>query len=710
MKPKRASVLRTKVFVAVVLIATPCVLLATSYRSQKSGEWTATGDEGIWNIANSYPNSESDGVQIYAGHVVTLSGDATVKNLHLYGTLQHSSGTLSSPSPGETWKVYGGGLYDMTGGSLSVNVSNGLELDSDAEPSTTLFRVSGSATANFPKGLRLNGGTFEVAGGTPTVGGTVFLPRSDRGSGRFLFRDVKATPSFKLQLADVSRKDAAGTLAFDGATIAFTNAYEKWTMTTRAATNNSAVIEIANSSRVWFAGADSTHPSLPLMTNGDANNGSTFLVDVKNGSTLLVGGSYNAAGFGDDSIWTSLAPAKDNYNDLYIRNGATVKVDATSTLKVRRQLFGAAGGKLVIDGGRVECFYFGTEDSKTTAYTTPFRVDMTGGTLSATGDAELRIGGDAYTQTNRGNMCPVVFTQTGGVVSNATTGIAIATGSAGNVGRYVMAGGSIGAGMSVTVESGYGELVFKGSAFDGRISGANGISTSGGLVEFVLDKSPSHITNVYVSEQKAYVGGHLRVALDGGVLLTEPTEFLLMEKKSGTGRDLTYNDSKSYASTPDGTLWTTALDSSKLKVTATMSAALGTLPADGETDFGPDSPSAAGSVQMTQLLPGQQLAVSMRVRDAEGNVMAQSALDSLVARLVAAGYTNSTADASAEYNLTAVVPGECVTAASERFAWDFTVNSVRDITTNGTTRVLAKVEGLKAVAGIQKRGLVISFR
>ena len=480
-------------------------------------------------------------------------------------------------------------------------------------------------------------------------------------------------------------------------------------MTTRAATNNSAVIEIANSSRVWFAGADSTHPSLPLMTNGDANNGSTFLVDVKNVSTLLVGGSYNAAGFGDDSIWTSLAPAKDNYNDLYIRNGATMKVDATSTLKVRRQLFGAAGGHLVIDGGTVECYYFGTEDHKTVAYTTPFRVEMKGGTLTATGDAALRIGGDAYSATYRANMCPVVFEQTGGVVSSTTTKtIEIASGSANNVCRYAVSGGSIGANVSVSVASGYGELVFRGSVFDGRISGASGISTSGGLVEFILDKSPAHLTNVYVSAQKAYIGGHLRVALDGGVLLTEPTEFLLMEKKSGTGRDLTYNNSKSYASTPDGTLWTTALDSSKLKVTATMSAALGMLPADGDTVCGLVSPAAAGSVQMTQLMPGQQLAVSMRVRDAEGNVMAQTALDDLVAGLVAAGYTNSTADASAEYNLTAVVPGECVTAASERFAWDFTVNSVRDIATNGTTRVLAKVEGLKAVAGCPRRGMIIS--
>ena len=680
---------------------------AAGYRSQTSGSWT----DSIWENTTRYPNGTDDGATIKSGHVVDISAaDIIVKNLTINsgGTLNVTGGSLGSAAGGYNYKVESGGFFDHSGGTVAfTNVNSSATYFTLNAPSldSVCYRLRG--TARFNARANVDSGTFEVNGGSINVNTRFRVPSNSNKMGRLLFKDVAGIQDFR-QLELAAASSATGHLSVVDSKVALTNANVNWSYPVADSTGSRAVIRIDNS-RMWLAGGTSSNPSLMLGVSGGSSAGTSTELYVMNGSTLLVGGAFNQSGFDNDTVWNAFATAKLNYNDLYIRNGATVVVDGTSTLKVKRQIFGAPGGRLVIDGGTVECWYFGTEDQKSVVYTTPYRVDMKGGTLTSTSTDSgvgMMIGGDAYKSDYRANMCPVVFTQTGGVVSNAMLSIKIASGSTNSVGRYVFAGGSIAAGTKITVASGFGELVFRGSAFDGRLTHNEGIGNAGGLVEFTLDKSPSHITNVYFSGQKAYAGGHLRVALDGGVLLTEPTEFLLIEKKSGTGRDLTNNGSTNFASTPDGTLWTTALGSGNLKVTATMAAALGTVPANGET-FAPESPSAVGSVQLTQLQVGQKLTVSMRVRDADGHEMSQDALDSLVAGLAAAGYTNSTADASASYNLTAVLPGDCVTATSERFAWDFTVNSVRDIATNGTTRVLAKVAGLKADTG--KKGLVIYF-
>lgn len=687
---------------------------ATTYQTTRSGDWTATGDAYIWNTGDhsTYPTGTDAGIKINSGHAVTLDTAVQIKNFNLNsgGSLDVSAGGLTSYG-NESWNISDGGLFLMSGGSLVIDASTGLGLPAGSSDAVR-FRMSGGALVTVKSGVNLNGGTFEVNGGSFGKTMRFHIPSSAGGNGRLLFKDVKMAPQFKYFYLGCNDNGtlsgATGTVAVVNATVAFTNCYDVYRFPDQGMANCSATIDV-DGGRAWFPNYTSTKPSLKLSNALDADNGSRILLDIRNKSTVLVGGAFDAAAFADDTIWDSFAPSKRNYNDLYIYNGATVRVSDGSTLKVMRQLYGGPGGRLVIDGGTVQCFYFGTTCPKTTAYSTPYVVDMTDGVLCATdgsSGAALKIGGDSYDATNDSNMGPVVFNQAGGIVSNATKSVKIGIGSAQNVVRYNVSGGSFDPGTTVSAGSAFTELRFKGSAYDGQLAI---LSAKNALVEYVLDKSPAHIKKVYVSGQKAYVTGNLRVALDGGVLLTEETSFLLLEKKSGTGRDLTYNDTQAYDSQPDGVLWTTALDAAKLKVTATMSEPIGTVAAN-ESSLALPQAVSRGSVALTGLKTGEDLKVAMKVRTAAGGEPTAGELESLVAGLVQAGYTNSTAASSSEYNLTAVIPGEFVTSSSERFAWDFTVNSVRDIAEGREAETKASVAGFSVTSGEIERGFYIFIR
>ena len=689
---------------------------ATTYQTTRSGDWTATGDAYIWNTGDhsTYPTGTDAGIKINSGHAVTLDTAVQIKNFNLNsgGSLDVTAGGLTSYG-NESWNISDGGLFLMSGGSLVIDASTGLGLPAGSSDAVR-FRMSGGALVTVKSGVNLNGGTFEVNGGSFGKTMRFNIPGSAGGNGRLLFKDVKMAPQFKyfyLGCNDTGTlSGATGTVAVVNATVAFTNCYDVYRFPDQGMANCSATIDV-DGGRAWFPNYTSTKPSLKLSNASDADNGSRILLDIRNKSTVLVGGAFDAAAFADDTIWDSFAPSKINYNDLYIYNGATVRVSGGSTLKVKRQLYGGPGGRLVIDGGTVECWYLGTACLKSAYYSTPYVIDMKGGVLcsldnSAQNPTPLRIGGDSYNTENNGNMPPVVFTQTGGVVSNASKVVAIGEMSAHNVVRAVIAGGSFGPGTTVSAGSAFTELRFKGSAYDGQLAI---LSAKNALVEYVLDKSPAHIKKVYVSGQKAYVTGNLRVALDGGVLLTEETSFLLLEKKSGTGRDLTYNDTQAYDSRPDGVLWTAALDAAKLKVTATMSEPIGTVAAN-ESSLALPQAVSRGSVALTGLKTGEDLKVAMKVRTAAGGEPTAGELESLVAGLVQAGYTNSTAASSSEYNLTAVIPGEFVTSSSERFAWDFTVNSVRDIAEGREAETKASVAGFSVTSGEIERGFYIFIR
>jgi hypothetical protein len=95
---------------------------------------------------------------------------------------------------------------------------------------------------------------------------------------------------------------------------------------------------------------------------------------------------------------------------------------------------------------------------------------------------------------------------------------------------------------------------------------------------------------------------------------------------------------------------------------------------------------------------GNGLAVYLNVDAATyGNTVS-----SLVAQLVAIGYTNSAADSSGGYNLRVVIPKTCLTTNNPSyFLWDFTDTSL------GTTN--ATVSGVRVINWPVRAGTVFTI-
>jgi hypothetical protein len=191
-----------------------------------------------------------------------------------------------------------------------------------------------------------------------------------------------------------------------------------------------------------------------------------------------------------------------------------------------------------------------------------------------------------------------------------------------------------------------------------------------------------------------YRCGHLRVRLDGGVLLSATNAFVVMKKRSGT-----FTDTRNYLSLPDTSLWATSLVSGATEATIALTGKQADLAMHGQQSatFGavPMGYVAVGNLTTNLLI---ELVVRLRATAADGSALTTEGLNALVGGLVGAGYTNSAAEASGIYNLKVAVPQESVVPGGACFAWDFTrtagIKSVGVVTTNALVSAVS-VESVK---------------
>jgi T5SS/PEP-CTERM-associated repeat protein len=277
------------------------------------------------------------------------------------------------------------------------------------------------------------------------------------------------------------------------------------------------------------------------------------------------------------------------------------------------------------------------------------------------------------------------FYQSGGDV-NAQT-VYLGRSGSNRTGRYEISGGSLTANI-ITIENANtntGAFRLTGSAPEVNIQYLRNDSRNPFLLEFVLDKSPSHLTNLTFTGS-GYRTGHLRVGLDGGVLLTATNNFTLLHAAY-------LNSTDDYNSEPDPNMWTEALvenvdggTDDESQITLANGYKMGDLDMNGTllASFA-GTPRAMGHVTLANLDTSRMpegLAIFMDVDTASyGNTDAN-----LAAEMVAAGYEGSEDINEPPYDVRVVIPKAYATDGSAYFAWDFT-----DVTTGATNATVSAV-------------------
>jgi hypothetical protein len=295
------------------------------------------------------------------------------------------------------------------------------------------------------------------------------------------------------------------------------------------------------------------------------------------------------------------------------------------------------------------------------------------GTLRVSGGilTRLEVSNQSYMYYVGGasaNSGPGTFIQTGGVWTNDTN-IYLARYSTNHVGRYEISGGILYSPIrDLNIpKTRVAEFRLTGSAPDVTFRALNS-GTNEFLLEFVLDKSPEHLAPIKFTGG-AYRCGHLRVGMDGGVVLSQTNAFTLMKWLSANP-SLSYD----YLSRPDSNMWVESLTTvSPRKSLITLSD--GYKQADlgiGGTTSAIFAERAMGHVTVANISTNRLLGlvVRMAVNEQAENVT------NLVEDMIAAGYTNSVVESSGSYDLKLVIPLEYVVdksvISSSIFAWDFT--------------------------------------
>ena len=351
---------------------------------------------------------------------------------------------------------------------------------------------------------------------------------------------------------------------------------------------------------------------------------------------------------------------------LEVREGADVKlinlqVGTTSA---------SATGTLAVTGGSIAItnLYSGYANGARA------NVEMSGGTLTVSSSTFWLCAADGATAR---------WTQTGGTVNSPSAMSLGAGGVDPGSARYEISGGTLNLASFMTVSTNdVGAFRLKGSAPVVSISYLRNDSSFTFLLEYVLDKSPAHLTNmIWTTTGTRARSGHLRVGFDGGVLLTRTNAFTLV-RTAGL-----LPASPTYASVPDPGMWSEGLaDGNKeSRITLANGYNMGALDMQGlcATSF---TARAMGHVTLANVDTNafrQGLAVWM---DLDTATFGQTA-EILASNLVAAGYTNSTVTDVSPYDVLAVIPNAYVANGPGYFAWNFT-----DVTTGTTNATLGALK------------------
>ncbi|MDD4017726.1 MAG: hypothetical protein PHV28_07245 [Kiritimatiellae bacterium] len=283
------------------------------------------------------------------------------------------------------------------------------------------------------------------------------------------------------------------------------------------------------------------------------------------------------------------------------------------------------------------------------------------------------------------------FVQTGGVVSNK---LFYVLGNAAQVARFEISGGqfTIQSPNNFAVFNTNGcELCVKGSLHDIQF---NMFSYTDGVVkpflmEYILDRTPGHISPIKFTGSGGYACGHLRVALDGGVLLSGTNKFTLLYASQA----LSFDKYGGYISVPDTDMWNVTLENYKSScVTLAEGGYKGALTMGATQALGPFAATPMGHVMLTNMQTNRLANLVIRMAVQAG----AKPVAEVVADMMSAGYTDSTVETSGVYNVKLSIPVADVVDKAETttsfFVWDFTKTiGIADIDTVVTNALITSL-------------------
>ena len=605
------------------------------------GSLTAT------NIANAMGMiiGESEGS---TGTVVVADGVVTLGSLRIAssgaGVLAISNGVVTVKGSNSSYSYVGGaatatGEIVQSGGAF--NFSGTTLLLGSAAGSRGRYALSGGS-ANFPVDLYVgygNGstGVLEVTGGTLTNG--VFVASRLGTTGSAVFTGTTQTLNHLRVNSD--RGAGMGTAALNStAFVTFNNSI----ITNRVLSN--AAVPVG-----YGAGSSAT-----FLQNG----GLTFwrIGNISLGHTAGATGTYTVTNNGVLEAGLALGEAGDGRLNIHGGTVSTrlgslkVGISGTGTVEMTEGSLTVSGLTMPAGGGT------GTFLLK-------------GGTLKSAFKQNLSY--QFYIGGNATGMGPGYLLQSGGSLLVDTNAGAFYLGR----GLYEISGGELSSpNYSMTIRNlplpDVPVFRVKGSAPTVAIRNftAGTSKTYPFLLQFVLDKSPAHLANVNFTAGDAYRCGHLRVGLDGGMVLSQTNSFALLK----WGNQATWSGNGDYLSRPDADMWTSTLKATKPaedRITLANGYKQADLDVRGTTRAS-FAARAMGHVTVANVRTNGLVELHARLAVTPGD----KTLEQLAADLVAAGYTNSVVESSGPYNLRVAIPPDCVVDKSVQspsyFIWDFT--------------------------------------
>jgi hypothetical protein len=581
-------------------------------------------------------------------------GMVSNRNLNLTGNLSRfvQSGGTNMAGPYNSAGGEGAIEIRSNAGKYSEYVLEGGVLRAIAGAQNVLY--CGRGTGGLGK-LRVSGASQLI------VPGGIFFPIDTQALGEGYFTQcTNVMPAVNIANGGNLRHSYTGTVSMTECYITVPS------VTVAGGTSNSYARILVDGGRLWVSN------DLTLCANTDVPLGKRAILTVTNSATLLV----------------SLAadPALSASKDLFVGNGGELWVLGGTVLVADRFRMGAGGRFEMTDG----VFRPKRVCSDGGAFTTPGVFYMRGGLFNP--QTSFIVGGNENTLSTSYSQIPVTFYQTGGVVSN--TAVVLAHASTNAVSRYEISGGALAPNLAFQINTnGVAELCVKGSASDLTMSYIYDPYASSFLLECVLDRSLGHLSPLRCGSS-GYRCGHLRVRLDGGVLLSATNAFAVMKKRSGT-----FTDTRNYLSVPDAGLWATSLVAGATEAAITLAGKQADLALRGQQSatFGavPMGYVTVGNITTNLLI---ELVVRLRATAADGSALTTEGMNALVGGLVGAGYTHSAAEVSGIYNLKVAVPPESVVPGDSCFAWDFTrtagIKTIGTVTTNALVSAVS-VEPVK---------------
>jgi hypothetical protein len=439
-------------------------------------------------------------------------------------------------------------------------------------------------------------------------------------------------------------------------------------------TSSYAVLNIYDS-KLW----------LPKFDDGSScadENPNIRKINIFGDSFITIGDNGNSTWYerDDDAFFSSAS------RNWHIPAGGEVSIYG-GLVRVSDRLFLFPNATLNIYGGevRVKRIFTKVGLNGDKEYAKPFNLNVyNDGKLKVIGDCS--IGGDL--NSNVMSPCEVVVSLNGGLVEASS--IKLATRSTNQIQRLIFNGGTCAQNTSLNVQKDrLVSITQKGSVspdiagflFSGEVQDF--------IMEFVLDKSPNHLMPIRMWNDRGYAcrTGHLRVRLDGGVMVSSRDTFDIMtipESQNATflkfANSLGNMDNiqtHDFLSVPDTSLWKTNLSENARTVSISLAEPLAAVSWRGTSVDFSAAPKAMGNISLSNISTNNclQWEVKMHLVDTDGNNLSDTKLDEILNGFIKAGYVNSEIITEDGANIKLVVSPEDMPLGNARFVWDMTDSS-----------------------------------